>query len=127
MFQKKIKDNQENKNSSIPFFFGFISGIIAGVLFAPNNGSVTRKSLSKNIKSLVNNLQNSEIGQKITSNPKVIKTTEKVTNDIKDPVEKKATSIINSPIAKKIVTTTLADIKPVINRKTGKKFVSKKK
>ena len=38
------------------------------------------------------------------------------TNSIKDAIEEKTTSIINSPIAKKITHTTIADITPTINK-----------
>jgi len=133
MFHKKNKGQEDNKTSSIPFFFGFVSGVVAGVLFAPTEGSVSRKNLRKTIKSLVNNFENSKSGEKVINNPKVVKANKNINNamdeisKVKNSVEKKATSILKSPLAKKVATTSLSDLKPTINKKTGKKFVSKKK
>ncbi len=133
MFQKKINPTTENKSSSIPFFFGFISGVVAGILFAPTEGAQTRKNLKKSIKSLVSTIEDSEIAEAVNAHP-TVKMAEKnitrvinQTNSIKDTIDKKATSIIQSPIAKKIVHTTIADITPTINKKTGKKFITKKR
>lgn len=133
MFHNKHKNTEDNKASSIPFFFGFVSGVIAGVLFAPDKGSVSRKKLRKTIKSLVDEFESSETGQKVVSNPKVVKATKNLKDvkdeisNVKDNMEKKATSIINAPLTKKVVKKSLSDLKPTINKKTGKKFVSKKK
>ena len=133
MFQKKINNTKENNKSSAPFVFGFISGVIAGVLFAPSEGSTTRKNLGKRIKSLVNNLEGTEVGRKVASNPSIIKATEDINtaintvSDAQKTVVTKATSILSSPIAKKIIDHSFPQITPIINKKTGKKFVSKKK
>jgi len=133
MFHKKTNTTNEKQNSSFPFIFGFLSGIVAGVLFAPTNGSETRTNLKKSIKSLVNNLESSELGQKVKTNKNIVKATNTISDvvheavEIRKKVETKATSIANSPVTKKVLTTSLSDIKPTLAKKTGKKFISKKK
>jgi len=133
MFQKKTKDPQENRSSSMPFIFGFVSGVVAGVLFAPTEGSKTRKTLGKTIKSFVNDFEDSDTGKKIISNPNVIKASQNITkavnatSEIKQTVEEKATSILTSPIVKKISKPVLSSLSSSVNKTTGKKFITKKK
>ena len=141
MFRKKNKIQEpQNSSSSVPFIFGFVAGITAGLLVAPDKGSVTRKNLKKKINSLIDDFKETETYEEIKSNPKVQEVTDKVKDiaskakTVTNLVENKVGVIAKSPKAKTVTKltnsvskTAFKSLKNSINKKTGKKFIAKKK
>lgn len=140
MFRGKSKNDTTSSGNNVPFFAGFAAGVVAGLLFAPDKGSATRKNLKNKVTTLLDELKDTNTYNEITSTPQVktvvkkINNTQKKAQEISDLVEKNTKKVSSAPITKATVKATKKvtkaikkDVKSTINKKTGKKFIARKK